>query len=75
MQDKTKDHESQDGIYNDPSLKLDGATGVMLEEQQGQDIVDFRTPLWNKISLAYSSVSVIACISLCRELFISKTVK
>ena len=53
---------SRSGDFN-----LEQATRVMLEEQLWQGIEDFRMPLWNKKSLACSSVSVIACILLCRE--------
>ena len=54
-------------ISRSGDFDLEQATRVMLEEQLWQDIEDFRMPLWNKKSLACSSVSVIACISLCRE--------
>ena len=48
------------------------AISVMLEEQLGQSIEDFGIPLWNRTSLACSSVFTIECGSWWRELFISK---
>ena len=43
------------------------AVRVMAAGQLVQDIEDFRMPLWDRKSLACSCLSVIACISWCRE--------
>ena len=48
-------------------LEAEQAVRVMAAEQLVQDIKDFRIPLWVRKSLACSCLSVIACISWCRE--------
>ena len=48
-------------------MEAEQAVKVMAAEQLVQDIKDFRIPHWDRKSLACSCLSVIACISWCRE--------
>ena len=48
-------------------LEAEQAVRVMTAKQLVKDIENFRIPLWDRKSLACSCLSVIACISWCRE--------